>query len=154
MTRLRYTIAQSMAIVLAVGFGLAALRNADAFWASATYTLAITMLAAALVGCIARSGVARSTWAGFAVFGWTYLLVVQLPPWDIGGFGFGPIRKPILLIEWCITRLQPYLYPTGPGGRDLEPYEQVSYSLGIILFGLIGAVVGRLLAVGEGRPTP
>jgi hypothetical protein len=153
MTRLRFTLAQLMAIVLSVGFGFAALRNADLFWASATYTLAIIMIAAAPVGAFARKGTARMTWTGFAVFGWTYLLVDQLQPWDRGGLGFGPILKPILLIEWGIARLQPYIYPAG-GGRDLRPYEQVSLSLGMILFGLVGAVLCRLVTVKDERPHP
>jgi hypothetical protein len=145
MTRLCFTLAQLMAILLYLGFALAALRNADDVWASATYTLAIILIAAALVGAVVRKGGARTTWTGFAVFGWTYLLVVQLPPWDFGGLGFGPIKKRILLIELGIAHLQPYIYPT-LGRRELTQYEQVSYSLGIILFGLVGAVLSRLLA--------
>lgn len=152
MTRLRFSIAQSMAVVLFVGLGFAALRNADENWASATYTLAIVMIAAAPIGAFARRGTARIGWAGFAIFGWTYLLINQLPPWPIGGLGFGPIHKPVLLIEWGFARLQPYILPI-PGGRGLEPYEQASLSLGIVLLGLVGAVVGRLLAPRDERPT-
>jgi hypothetical protein len=153
MTRLRFTLAQSMAILFYLGFGFAALRNADDLWASATYTLAITMIATALVGAFARRGVARMTWTGFAVFGWTYLLVVHLPPREVGGLGFGPIRNPSLLIEWGIARLEPYIHPI-PGGRDLTDYEQVGNSLGIMLFGLVGAILGHLMATKDERPNP
>jgi hypothetical protein len=153
MTRLRFTLAQLIAVVILIGFGFAALRNADHFWASATYTLAIIMIAAAPVGAFARKVAARMPWVGFAVFGWTYLLIAQIPPWPIGGIGFGPIDKPDLLIEWGIAGLQPYIIPPTPG-VDLRPYEQVSLSLGIILFGLVGAVLGRLLAVTDDRPNP
>jgi hypothetical protein len=157
MTRLRFTLAQLMGIVLYLGFGFAALRNADEFWASATYTLATILIAVALVGAFARSGRARTPRVGFAVFGWTYLLIVHLPDWSIGGLGFGPIQKPLLLIEWGTARLQPYIKPLPQGagglaGRSfLMPYEQVSHSLGIILFGLAGAVLGRLLAAKDER---
>jgi hypothetical protein len=72
MSRLRFTLAQLMALVIYLGFGLAALRNANPFWAGATYTLAIITIAAAPLGAYARRGTARLTWAGFAVFGWTY----------------------------------------------------------------------------------
>jgi len=41
MSRLRFTIAQLMAVVLIVAFGFAALRSADKLSASATYALAI-----------------------------------------------------------------------------------------------------------------
>ena len=157
MTRLRFTLAQLMAMVLYLGFGFAALRNADEFWASAAYTLAITLIAVALVGAFARNDKARTPWVGFAVFGWTYLLIVHLPAWGVGGLGFGPIRKPHLLIEWGTARLQPYIKPLPPGmsggaaGNFLMSYEQVSQSLGIILFGLAGALIGRLLAAKDER---
>jgi hypothetical protein len=111
MGRLRFTLAQLMGIVIYLGFGFAALRNADAMWASAAYTLAIILIAASLVGALALSGRARTPWLGFAVFGWTYLLIVHLPAWETGGLGFGPIWKPPLLIEWATARLQPYINP-------------------------------------------
>jgi hypothetical protein len=158
MNRPRFTVLQAMAVVLAVGLGLAALRNADALWAGATFTLAVAMLAAAPVGAVARRGRARASWAGCAAFGWTALLVAQLPPRDVGVMGFGPIPRPTLPIEWGLERLQPYLRPLPPGTSGmaavglLTPYEQVGHALGILLAGLVGAVLGRLLAVDEGRP--
>ena len=154
MTRLRFSIAQLMAIVLYLGFGFAALRNADRFWASATYTLALIMIALASIGAFARRGTARMTWAGFSVFGWTYLLIDQLPPWAIGGLGAGPIPKPVLLIEWGAALLQHHINPQSTRGMAWVEYEQVSLSLGIIFFGLVGAVVGRLLARRDEPPNP
>ena len=138
MKRLRFTIAQTMAVVLLLGFGFAALRNADAIWASSAYTLAIVMLATALVGAFVRGGAIRTTSLGFAVFGWTYVIVLQLPPWAFGGLGFGPIPKPILLVNLAMGWLQPYLYPAG-GGRVLTPYERVSHSLSYSLRSSAGA---------------
>ena len=155
MNRLRFSLAQLMAIVLYLGFGFAALRNADEFWACAANTLAIISIAAALVCASARSGRARTPWVGFAVFGWTYLLTVHLDWRIFGPLRFAAIPKPPLLIEWGSLRLQPYIKPLPPGmgfvaaGTFLRPYEQVSQSLGIILFGLVGAGLGRLLAAKE-----
>jgi hypothetical protein len=47
MTRPRYSLAQLMAILVYLGFGFAALRNADEFWATATYSIAVLTIAAA-----------------------------------------------------------------------------------------------------------
>jgi hypothetical protein len=146
MTRVRFTIARHMAIVLYLGFGFAALRNADEFWASTASTLAIVLVAAALVGASSRSGRARTPWVGFAVFGWAYLLTAHLPRRDIG-VRFGPVIRPHLLVGWGFARLQPYIKPLPPGVNGDFSYDQVSVSLGIILFGLIGMVLGRFLAL-------
>jgi len=150
MIRPRITIAGLMAIVLYVAFGFAALRNADHFWADATYTIAIISNSAALVGAIVRKGRARVPWIGYAVFGWSYVLLDLLPSWTPSGFGFQRVMRPNLMIMWGIGRLKPYI-STSP---NLLPYDQVSYSLGMILCGLIGAVLARLLASKDDRPNP
>ena len=79
MTRPRLTIAQLMTLILFVGLGFAALRNANPYWASGTLTLAIISILVALLGAFARTGKARMTWTGFAIFGWAYLLIDLLP---------------------------------------------------------------------------
>jgi hypothetical protein len=148
MTRLRFTLAQLMATVLFIGFAFAALRNADAFWAKATYTLALVMISAAPLTALTRKGRARVAWAGFAVFGWTRLLVGALPHFRDFVFGFGPITSPGSLAELAYEYLLGYLAPS----RGLGPEDaQVFCSLETILFGLAGAVLGSLLAVKDER---
>lgn len=164
MTHLRFSLAQLMAIVLYLGLGFAALRNADGLWASATFTLSIVAISTALLGALIRRGRARPAWIGFAVFGWTYLLISTLPPSTLppratGGSGFGPLPLPPNLIEWGMARLQPYLWPVPSGqmwnsGPLLTPYEQIGRSLGIVLFGSLGGVVGCFLAMGDERASP
>ena len=73
--RARHNVAGLMALVLCVGLSLAALRNSDQLWATVIYTLAITTLAAAVVGAIVGEGRIRTFSTGFAVFGLTYLLI-------------------------------------------------------------------------------
>jgi hypothetical protein len=151
MTRLRFTLAQLMAIVLFFAFGFAALRNADAFWARATYTLALIMISAAPLGALARKGRARMAWAGCAVFGWTCLLVGALPHFRDQVFGFGPIPAPGSLVESLYEYLMQYL-PVNQSFGDVD--AQVFCSLEIILYGLVGAIMGRLLAAKEERSNP
>jgi hypothetical protein len=158
MTHLRFTLAQVMALVLLLGFALAALRSTDPFWASATFTLTLIVISAGLVGALTRKGRSRTTWVGFAVFAWACLFIDLLPPRTSGGLGFGPLAWPPSLIDWGLAQLQPYLRPVPPAqsvvsGAFLTPYEHVGHALGIILFGLVGAVVGRLLAPREEQAT-
>jgi hypothetical protein len=157
MSRLRFTLAQLMAVVLYFGFGFAALRNADDFWASATFTLAISAISVAFVAAFARRGKARTTWSGFAVFGLAYLIIGLWPPLHVinslyDSYSAGQRPTPILLFDWGLHRLQPFLKPVPPGRAGFIPYDQVSHSLGVILFGLVGAVLGRLVALKGDRP--
>jgi hypothetical protein len=149
MTRPRLTIAQLMTLILLVGFGTAALHNANQFWASATYTIAIISILAALLFAFANTGKARMTGAGFAVFGWAYLLIGLLPDRSVGSLGSGPVPWPSLIIERGTACLQPYIHPLPPPAPEWFQYEQVSHSLGIILFGLVGALIGGLVAPGR-----
>jgi hypothetical protein len=154
MTRSRFTIAQLMTLILVVGVGFAALRNANQLWASATYTIAIISILAALLFAFANKGTARMTSAGFAVFGWAYLFIDLLPDRSVGSLGAGPIQWPLLMIESGAAHLQPYIHPLNPATNDWVQYEQVSHSFGIILFGLVGAVIGRLVAPRDDQPNP
>jgi hypothetical protein len=151
MKRPRFTLTQLMAIVLLIGFAFAMLRNANEFWAIATFNLAIFLNSTALVAAIVRKGRARAKWVGFAVFGWAYLVVDLLPDRSSGSFGFGPIPKPRLLIDKGFTFVQSYMTPTG--GFDVV-HDQVSHSLQIITSALLGMVVAHYLAEMDDQRRP
>ena len=155
MPHLRITIAQSSAIVFCFGFAFAALRNANIFWSSATYTLAIIMITAAVVGALVGKGKTRSIWTGFAVFGWSHLLISSLPPWPQDTQSFVPIMKPFLVTVWGIVYLQPYLHPQPLlGGAEMFQYEQIAHSLGIMIFGMLGSIFSRLIMIKGEQPNP
>jgi hypothetical protein len=152
MTWSRFTIAQLMTLILLVGFGFAALRNAYQLWASATHTIAIISILAALLFAFANKGKARMTSAGFAIFGSAYFLISLFPARLGGSLVSVRIPSPSLMIEWGTEYLQPYIHPSPPLTPEWFHYEQVSHSLGIILFGLIGAIIGRLVVPRDDRP--
>lgn len=79
MKRFSLNIAGMMALIFGIAIGFAALRGGTVLWASVTFSLAVTLLTAAILGaCVAR-GPSRLGWIGFALFGWVYL-----------GAAFGP----------------------------------------------------------------
>jgi hypothetical protein len=108
------------------------------------------MILVALVGAFARKGKARMTWAGFAVFGWA-CLILEWSPFRTEGGVLGP---PSMLVVWGFRSLQPYIQPMASGGETFLAYHRVTHSLEIILFGLVGAVLARLLAPKDDRPNP
>ncbi len=72
--RARFSIAGLMVAVLLLAVGFAGLRTATALWASAVFTLTVTLLATALLGAAASRGRLRMACLGFSIFGWVYLL--------------------------------------------------------------------------------
>lgn len=143
MTRLRFNLAQVMASVLFIGFGFAALRNADGLYASAAFALALLTVSVALAGACSRKGRARMPWAGFAAAGGLYLgawLWTSLTNIGIEG-------PPRHVLFW----LQPYINPAASGGTPYIAFGQVSRSLEVVLVGCIGAIAGRILAPTEER---
>jgi hypothetical protein len=143
----RLGIAGLMTLVLGIAIGLAALRNANRWWASGTYTAAISAVALAILLAAISSGRSRSVSTGFAVFGLTYLLSDSRPPRVVNGFGMGPQSHPRFIVEQAFTLLQPHLKPMPQGSmQDFIHYDQVSHALAILLFGVLGAVLARFAA--------
>jgi hypothetical protein len=152
MNRLRLTIANLMIVVLSAGLGFAALRNADEFWASATFTIAILAVSAAVVVAVARKGRARLTWLGFAVFGWASLLIWLFTSQTIDHVANGP---PVTVMTWGLRSLELNINQT----VLIDPITwmhslQICHSLEVILVGFVGAILGRFVAVQDERPDP
>lgn len=144
MTRLRFNLAQLMAIVLFIGFGFAALRNADALYASAAFSLAALTVSVAIAGACSREQAARMPWAGFALAGGLCLVIWLSTSATAGGLNGPPYS--------LLYRLRPYINPGASGGNTLIAYAQVSHSLEVVLLGCIGAIAGRLMTPKGGRP--
>jgi hypothetical protein len=68
------------------------------------------------------------------------------------GFGRARFPRPQLLIEWALDGLLPLLRP--PGTSVTVAHHEIAHSLGIILFGLVGAAAGRLIAGEDKRTRP
>jgi hypothetical protein len=174
MKRLRFSVAGLMAVILLFAVGMAALRAPTDLWASGMFTAAITLFSTSILGAMATRGSARLSWPVVAVFGWIYLIIAFAPrgvhPIE------PPRLLPSALLESVQDSVvsdgkTPYSYNvvvdkiisfstaiggrTTPGGAILAPGmrsvdgtadQQVGASLGAMLFGILGAVVGRFLA--------
>ena len=79
MKRPRFTIRSLLASVVFLAVGLAALRGASAAWDSSVLGLTLVVLLASVLLAVHRTGAARAYWLGFALFGWTYLVLAEIP---------------------------------------------------------------------------
>jgi hypothetical protein len=73
----QFTIGSLMSVVLLTALGLAGLRNPTPIWASAVFTLAVSLLCLAVLGAVFRSAESRPFLTGFALFGWVYLILAR-----------------------------------------------------------------------------
>ncbi len=69
----RFSIRTLMVLVVVAAVGLAALRNANVYWATAIAGVVAVVVAASVIGAIGLRGREQYGWAGFAVFSVAYL---------------------------------------------------------------------------------
>ena len=128
----RYNILTLMTAVLYVAIGLGALFNPNDkwIWVSVVFSLTAVILAIATVMAFASDGRARMAWTGFAVCGWSYLLLFfrQMSL----GRNEGPLLVTSLIFqeifEWTSLRF-----------TDVSAFIAICHSLFTLLLGLAGA---------------
>jgi hypothetical protein len=76
----RFKIAGLLVLVVAVEFGLGALRGSSDLWDSGLFTAVIGFLLVSVLLAVHRHGIRRAFWLGFALFGWVYL-GLSVVPW-------------------------------------------------------------------------
>jgi hypothetical protein len=119
------------------------------------------------------------TWAGFALFGWVYLGTAFGPWADVNGVKAPPYVTRWGLDYWDSKLWSVYRADTGPPGEvlfsrftpvlpppamampprpvlvltpDAFQFRRIGHCLAAILFGLVGAVLGRVMAGTDERP--
>jgi hypothetical protein len=158
-----------MVAVLIAAVGLAALRAPTPLSASLIFTATVVLLATATLQALAGGGVAKRCWTGLAVFGWAYLGIAFGP--GAGSNGVTPPPFPTMALYASfkgvavgkVTLISPEprgedlpeTYSLDPKLRASAPtlvvlnvmdYKRTLHSLGAVVFGLLGAAIGRLLA--------
>jgi hypothetical protein len=78
MRRFRFHISSLLSLVLLLGVGFAGLREANDFWDSGVFSLAIGVLLVSTLLAIHRTEKRRAFWVGFALFGWSYLSLISI----------------------------------------------------------------------------
>ena len=175
--RLRFSIMGLMALVLFVAVGFAALRNPTELWAYALFTLALGIFGIAALGAAFRQGYGRAFFAGFAAFGFGYLILCY-GPWAATEV------RPHLATAKLLEYAPPWLNTTNPmvpfprgsiavvdveedqGSAFItysnltllkpspEAYQRVGHSLFALVIALIGGTASRYFAARDDQPIP
>jgi hypothetical protein len=80
MRNFRFNIATILGVILCFGIGFAALRESSDLSESAIFTLTFGVLLVSILLAVHRSDAKRAFWIGFALFGWCYVALAQVPP--------------------------------------------------------------------------
>jgi hypothetical protein len=94
----RFSLLTLFGAILVISVGCAALASASDAWAKAVVSATVLALLTSTVGAIYLPGQARAFAGGFAIFGWSYLLLVQ-GPWLES-------MKPQLVTTVALNKLQ------------------------------------------------
>ena len=79
MRRIRFNIASMLGIILVLGVGFAALRQASDLWDSGVFTVTLGVLSISILLAIHRTDKSRAFWLGLALFGSAYLGLSLVP---------------------------------------------------------------------------
>ena len=79
MSRIRFSIASLLVVVLVLGVGFAALRESNETWDSGVLTLTLVICLTSFLLAIHHNDARRAFWTGFALFGGGYLVLSLVP---------------------------------------------------------------------------
>jgi hypothetical protein len=142
MNRLYPAISILASVALIAAILLAARQPPNEAWANSVFSASLLMLGLAATGAIFLQGRKRAYWAGFALFGWMYLVLV-MGPW------FEVKIAPLLITETAFKALEQRFGPYGiengavDGLVDQVKYTPrlVGHALSALLAGLLGGAV-------------
>jgi hypothetical protein len=80
MPKVRFNIAGLLFLVLVLGVALAALRQSSDLWESGFFTATVAILLVSILLSVHRDGLTQAFWLGFAVLGWSYVVLTIVPP--------------------------------------------------------------------------
>jgi hypothetical protein len=152
MRPLRFSLSFFLGIVALGATGLTCLLFASTPGVSALPSSVLGLLTLALLGTICRRGVRQASWAGFALFGWTYM-ALSSGPWFVEHI------RPQLVTSKLIEMSYPWLIPAArqPSSPTYQREQFVLPSAtlqdGLTTDQLNGAHVD-VLVKGEGDSSP
>ncbi len=172
MSHFRITILGLVGLVAMLGFWMASLMAATPWWTSAASTVTLAILLSSVLAAYYFRGLDRAYWSGFALFGITYLILVN---WDWLGGQFGHDLTGGLS-EFAETVLSsdprtPTLAPSLPGIGAQSAYRASVKTIGdalalvirrgnfvqiarmglTLFFAILGGLIARFLAARGAR---
>jgi hypothetical protein len=167
MPRIQFSLRTLLLFFIPVALAIAALVNANFYWANATLTVTLACLGASIIGWIWCLGRASAFWSGFTIFGCGYA-ILTFAPWFDEHIGINLISFQILEKSAGLAGHQPVIDPKVPSSvwearqwckeAELSKDQKISvmrpalhyfdylfigHCLFTLLSGLLGGFIGR-----------
>jgi WD40 repeat protein len=150
MRRFRFRIGSLLILIIFLGVGFAALREATDLWDSIVLSVTIGALLVSLLLAIHREDERRAFWIAFALFGWVYLGLTAIPSIEsrlltnkaLAYLDAQLPGRPVLLSAqtWVKT------------GNSTQPVTKVTFSTnGDVLASSVSSGNMRIWSMGAGR---
>jgi len=156
MRRFRFHIGSLLILVVLLGVGFAALREANDLWDVIVLNSALGVLLVSVLLVVHRRAERRAFWIGFALFGWGYLGLIAIP-------AFEPKLLTTRLLAYLDSKVpgRPAVFTVQPWGAPINGQgvtavafsQQGSLEPGTSNSGTVrlwSATTGRLLVSGSG----
>ena len=141
MRPLRFTLSALLLTVLPIATASAALGTGSYLWAETTFTFTIAVLLFATLGAAFRRDDRRVFWAGFAVFGWAYWVLMFAP-------SFREHTRYEVVTSTLLSYLYPYWIPLAEKQAHYKDtalfFEFVGHSIFALFIGLAGGLVASM----------
>jgi hypothetical protein len=152
----RFRIRTLMAFVLVCAAGIAALRNANEWWASTLPLVALVAVGAGVLGAIILRGAEQYWWLGFALFSGSYL-ALAIGPWQsdtiqpqlgtthLLNYLHAKLASPQLDTNVIAAPFQGFVLKRSSGSATYlvvaTPFQRVGHCLFALLAGLAGGTI-------------
>jgi hypothetical protein len=165
MRAFRMSIAGLMALVLFLAVGLAAFRSGTETWFRSLYTATIGVLLLSILAARFSRGILSAFWFGFAVVGWSYLLLgFGLQPGE-GRNAYEELDEEVSINHFLITttlikkasiahKQYAAIYEVGRYGYDIPIGHLIATVILAVVGGAIACFLGVPCSITTGGQTP
>ncbi len=145
---LRFSLSSLLWFVVIVAITLAALVSPLGWWRTAFKATTLCCLFFAILAAIQRRGSRQSFWLGFAIVGWGYFALQQLPiesalPTTSLSWKIQEVVQPVKVVSGAVTN-----------GNEIYACSEVVRWLWPMLLGFVGGIVARYLKESEPDVAP
>jgi hypothetical protein len=142
MRAIQYSLLTLLGVIAVVAVAVAALRVGDWFWCRILFTLTLALNLGALLGCAYRSDRQRAFWIGFALFGWSCWLIMNLPALRIAEYQIFARALDVMVKDHVPAANEGIVIDPNGASIAIFSFRQSLYSAFGLLFSVLGGIIG------------